>query len=105
LRSYRIEPWPNADEAEPQELRQQMAREGYSVYEWTDRPGAVYPPHAHSTDQSHWIISGTLELEVEGVGIVRLSAGDRDFMPAGTVHSARVVGAEPLTYLIGELHK
>ena len=28
--------------------------------------------------------------------------GDRDFMPAGTYHSARVAGDEPVMYLVGE---
>lgn len=90
-------PPPNADE-----LQRTMIAEGYRVYEWSDAPGATYGRHDHSTDQSHWIISGTLELEVEGFGTVTLRAGDRDFMPANTVHSARVVGDQPVVYLIGE---
>jgi hypothetical protein len=43
-----------------------------------------------------------LELQVEGVGAVTLNPGDRDFMPAGTYHSARVIGNQPVVYLIGE---
>jgi len=46
-------------------------------------------------------MSGMLELTVDGAGVFILEAGDRDFMPAGTEHTARVVGAEPVTYLIG----
>ena len=65
-------------------------------------PEAVYVNHKHSEDQSHWIISGALELTIERVGIVVLQAGDRDFMPAGTYHSARVVSEEPVVYLVGE---
>lgn len=79
-----------------------LADEGYSSFRWSDAPGAVYPDHQHSTDQSHWILSGRLELTVEGYGAFVLEAGDRDIMPAGTIHSARVVGDEPVVYLIGE---
>ncbi|MER3430243.1 MAG: hypothetical protein C4324_04225, partial [Blastocatellia bacterium] len=74
---------------------------GYEVYQWADSPGAVYGLHMHLEDQSHWIISGSLEVSIESVGTVVLSAGDRDFMPAGCYHSARVVGDVPVIYLIG----
>jgi len=57
----------------------------------------------HADDQSHWVVSGRLELMVEGYGTFVLEAGDRDFMPAGTYHSARVLGDEPVLYLIGEV--
>jgi len=71
------------------------------VYQWRDAPGATYSAHAHSDDQSHWVISGTLELNVSGYGVVQLSPGDRDFMPGGTEHAAKVIGDEPVIYLIG----
>ena len=77
-----------------------MEAEGYSVFEWTDAPGTTYGRHAHPEDQSHWIISGALTLVV-GHEEYTLRAGDRDFLPAGTVHAARVEGGEPVRYLIG----
>jgi quercetin dioxygenase-like cupin family protein len=77
-----------------------MEAEGYSVFQWSDPPGRVYGAHAHAEDQSHWIISGALVLRVEGEEYT-LRAGDRDFLPANTVHEARVVGSEPVVYLIG----
>lgn len=82
-------------------LRQTLVVEGYSVFQWSDRPETVYGPHRHGEDQSHWVVSGSLELTVEGVGVVELTAGDRDFMPAGTLHSARVTSEEPVLYLVG----
>jgi quercetin dioxygenase-like cupin family protein len=45
-------------------------------------------------------VRGALALTVDGTEYV-LRAGDRDWLPAGTVHAARVVGDEPVTYLIG----
>ena len=83
-------------------LRHILASEHYTVYQWSDRPGAIYATHKHDNDQSHWIISGTLELSVAGFGCSVLEPGDRDFVPAETYHSARVIGDEPVLYLIGE---
>lgn len=99
---YRIERWTGEARLEPESLKQKMISEGYSVYRWSDSPGARYGLHDHSTDQSHWIISGRLELEVRDAGTFVLGPGDRDFMPAGTFHSAHVIGDEPVVYLIGE---
>lgn len=99
--SYEVRKWERAAAPEASELRSEMEREGYSVFRWSDAPGSVYGPHEHAEDQSHWIISGRLELDVEGVGRVLLGPGDRDLMPAGTRHAARVPEGEPVVYLIG----
>lgn len=99
--NYRVERWDGPDAPVAEEMIGRMRDEGYSVFKWSDAAGAVYADHEHGDDQCHWIISGTLELEVRGFGTVILNAGDRDFMPAGTVHSARVLGDEPVVYLIG----
>lgn len=100
--TYRIEKWKEVHAPNAAMLRYILIREGYSVFQWSDLPDAVYANHKHDKDQSHWIISGALELTIEKVGTVVLEAGDRDFMPAGTYHSARVVSQEPVVYLIGE---
>lgn len=99
---YRVQRWGGDCLPDENNFRRQMAGEGYSVYLWTDGPGAVYGRHDHSGDQSHWVVSGAIELNVEGFGTVVLAPGDRDFLPAGTHHSARVVGDVPVAYLIGE---
>lgn len=81
-------------------LRRRMEAEGYTVFEWSDRPGTSYDKHSHAEDQSHWIVSGALALRV-GWEEYTLRAGDRDFLPANTEHSAFVPGLEPVIYLIG----
>ena|ERR1700730_11972117 len=98
--SLQIELWNKSDEPNAQALRQRLESEGYSVFEWSDAPGTVYGSHAHDEDQSHWIISGALELTVDNKRYT-LRAGDRDFLPANTTHSAFVPGNEPVHYLIG----
>lgn len=99
---YRVEKWREPYTPNAAMLRHTLVIEGYRVYQWCDRPGMIYGMHKHGENQSHWIISGSLELTIQSVGSVVLEAGDRDFMPAETYHSARVIGDEPVLYLIGE---
>lgn len=98
-----VEHWGEKSPPNPAELRQRLQDEGYSVFQWTDAPGTKYGPHSHPEDQSHWILSGELELRV-GHETYTLRAGDRDYLPASTMHSAFVPGNEPVTYLIGAKH-
>lgn len=98
---YRVEKWTGENAPTASELKRVMESEGYSVFQWSDPPGAYYSPHVHPDEQSHWIVSGTLELNVTDVGTFRLGPGDRDLMPPETEHSASVIGNEPVVYLIG----
>jgi len=98
--TLRVERWSEPESPDAQELRKVLAAEGYSVFQWTDAPGTKYGPHSHPEDQSHWILSGELELRVTHETYT-LRAGDRDYLPANTTHSASVLGNEPVTYLIG----
>ncbi len=98
--SLRVERWNEAGKPDAKMLRQRLTSENYNVFEWTDSPGTVYGPHSHAEDQSHWIISGALELTV-GHENYTLQSGDGDFLPAKTTHSAFVLGDEPVRYLIG----
>ena len=101
-KQIRIDRWSEIYAPNAAMLRLQLEREGYRVYQWGDQPEMVYPQHKHAEDQTHWIISGALELTVEGYGTYKLEAGDRDFLPAETYHTARVVSEDAVVYLIGE---
>lgn len=101
--AVRVERWAGGGSPQAADLRQRLQAEGYSVFQWSDAPGTKYGPHCHPEDQSHWIVSGELELRVEGE-TYNLRAGDRDFLPANTIHSAFVPGDEPVVYLIGAKH-
>ena len=96
----RVERWNQRGAPDARELRQRMEAEGYRVFEWIDAPGTAYDSHVHAEDQSHWIISGVLELRINDEHYT-LRAGDRDFLPAYTKHSAAALGDEPVVYLIG----
>jgi quercetin dioxygenase-like cupin family protein len=101
--AIQVERWVADTAPDPLKLRQQLQLEGYSVFQWTDAPGTRYGPHAHPEDQSHWILSGELELRV-GHETYRLRSGDRDYLPANTIHSASVPEDGSVTYLIGAKH-
>jgi quercetin dioxygenase-like cupin family protein len=98
--SFRVERWNEEGAPDARELRKRLEAEGYSVFQWSDSPATTYGVHNHAEDQSHWILSGSLELIVDGESYI-LNVGDRDFLPAYTNHSARVVSREAVVYLIG----
>lgn len=98
--SLNIERWSESAPPDKETLRKRMEAEGYSVSEWRDEPGTSYGPHTHAEDQSHWVISGTLKFRV-GYEDYTLRAGDRDYLPANTSHSASVPNDEAVVYLIG----
>lgn len=101
LVSYRVEKWRQYHSPNAAMLRHLLTTEGYDVFQWSDPPGMSYASHMHSDDQSHWVVSGSLEIALTAGGTYVLEAGDRDFMPAGTYHSARVLGEEGCFYLVG----
>jgi len=56
--------------------------------------GAVAPPHTHPGEEIIYVLKGTLEYEVRGKPSVTLKPGGVLFIPAGTVHAAKNVGAD-----------
>lgn len=98
---FRIERWREVYQPNAAMLRLKMTQEGYRVFQWGDAPHAFYGQHKHPEPQSHWIISGALEITIGAQSYV-LKAGDRDFMEAETWHTVRVVSDTPVIYLIGE---
>lgn len=98
---FRVKSWNYDYAPNPAMLRLKLEREGYRVFQWGDSPGAVFPPHKHTAEKSHWVVSGALELTINGEVYV-LEAGDRDFIEAETYYSMRVVSEESVIYLVGE---
>ena len=56
----KVERWSGSASPTEASLRARLEADGYSVYAWTDGPGATYPPHAHGDDQSHCVVRGRL---------------------------------------------
>ena len=67
-------------------------------------PGTTAPRHTHLGEEIIYVLEGTWEYTMEGKPPVTLKAGDVLFVPAGTIHSARNVGAgratELATYIV-----
>jgi quercetin dioxygenase-like cupin family protein len=66
-------------------------------------PGASFPKHSHPGVEIAYVLSGTIEYELDGK-TVRLQAGESLHIPAGAVHSAKNVAsgvtAELATYIV-----
>lgn len=66
-------------------------------------PGASFPKHSHPGVEIAYVLSGTIEYELEGK-TVRLQAGESLYIPAGAVHSAKNIGdgiiSELATYVV-----
>lgn len=61
-------------------------------------PGASFPRHSHPGEEIIYVLSGTLEYEVDGKPVT-LRAGEVLFVPNGVVHAARNVGTTPAAEL------
>lgn len=66
-------------------------------------PGASFPRHKHPGEEIIYVLTGTIEYEVDGKPVI-VKAGDVLFVPDGVVHAARNVGneqaAELATYVL-----
>ena len=79
-----------------------LEREGYEVASFAYRAGTVFPPHQHAQDKCDGVVEGVLRVTVVDQGVAfDLGPGDRLYLPAGTRHSAEVVGAKTVVSLDG----
>ena len=79
-------------------LRAKLERRGYQVSRYVYPPGTSFPEHTHSIDKIDAVLSGRFRMVVEGREVI-LEAGDAVTLPRGTIHSAEVVGNEPVVSL------
>ena len=76
-------------------LRERLAEGGFRVTRYVYPPGTHFPDHTHSIDKKDGVYSGRFRLRTPGQDHV-LGPGDFIEVPAGTVHSAEVMGDEPV---------
>ena len=95
-----VETWdPKRDgELNERALWEKLERKGYHVSRYVYPPGTYFPDHTHSVDKIDAVVSGRFRLTLEGESVV-LEAGDSIEVPRGAVHSAEVVGDEPVVSL------
>ena len=95
-----VENW-NADHDGPlseEALRHKLEERGYRVSRYEYPPGTLFPDHAHGFDKIDAVLSGRFRMKMQGLDVI-LGAGDFLHVPEGTVHSAAVVGEEPVVSL------
>jgi quercetin dioxygenase-like cupin family protein len=79
-------------------LRTKLEALGYRVARCTYEPGTVFPDHTHGVDKIDAVISGRFRLVISG-HLAVLGPGDWVEVPRGSVHSATVLGDEPVVSL------
>src|SRR5581483_4310812 len=100
--AVKIEHWDQSVDGTLSEagLRRKLERLGYQVSRYVYPPGTYFTDHMHSIDKMDAVVSGRFRLIVEGREVI-LEAGDALEIPGGTVHSAEVIGDEPVVSLDG----
>lgn len=84
-------------------LRDRLAGEGLRVQTWGNGPFDVYGEHRHGYDKVLVAAAGSIVFHLPELGRdVRLDAGDRLELPAGTLHGADV-GPDGVTCLEAHL--
>lgn len=79
-------------------LRAAIEARGFVVERHDYPTGTRVPAHSHPEDKMSGVLAGRLRMTVAGRTVV-LEPGDRLYLPAGTVHDAKVVGDAPLAHL------
>ena len=74
---------------------------GFSCGLWIDHAGREWSHHAHEHDELFMMMSGELELEMEGKSI-RPSTGEEIRIPAGIPHTIRNIGRKTARWLYGQ---
>jgi quercetin dioxygenase-like cupin family protein len=74
-------------------MRQRLIAAGYSVSRYQYPPGTCFSAHTHVVRKRDAVLRGQLEISWPG-GSVVLGPGDMIEIPAGAMHSAKVVGSE-----------
>ena len=92
--------WNKATAPSIETLREALVGEGFSISEWVDPAGTIYPVHTHAYPEARTVVRGYLRvgLPESGEELV-LGPGDRLDLPADTPHWADVHTSEPVVYL------
>ncbi|NNF95599.1 MAG: cupin domain-containing protein [Halobacteria archaeon] len=95
-----IEHWNSEQDGTLSEdaLRHKLEVRGYQVTCYVYPPGTVFPPHTHGIDKIDAVLSGRFQMSMQGQAVI-LEAGDCLAVPQGVVHSAEVVGDQPVVSL------
>ena len=94
-----VTPWPGAQEPDEQKLRQLLAQENLTPYQWSNGAHDIYSAHTHPYDKVIYVVSGSITFGLPQLAKqLLLHPGDRLDLPKGTVHNA-VMGEEGVVCL------
>lgn len=94
-----IEKWNNAwGELTESKMREKLTKEGFIVLRYTYQPGTIFADHSHPVDKKDTVLKGTFRMRALGKEFI-LQTGDMLLVKAKTIHSAEVVGDEPVVSL------
>ena len=79
-------------------MRRKLEQRGYQVSRYVYPPGTSFQSHTHAIDKIDGVLSGRFRITMGGREAV-LEAGDYLAVPRGVLHSAEVVGNEPVVSL------
>jgi quercetin dioxygenase-like cupin family protein len=96
----RLEPWDATRDGELSEegMQRKLDVLGYYANTYTYTPGTRFVPHTHEVDKIDGVLSGRFRIQMLGCEVI-LEAGDLVWIPEGTLHSAEVVGRDPVISL------
>lgn len=99
MSGVRLERWDPADgPVSEKRMMGVLHAEGFEVAVYAYREGTSFREHQHSQEKCDGVLEGVLRVTV-GDEVYDLGAGDRLYLPAGTRHSAEVVGRQTVVSL------
>jgi quercetin dioxygenase-like cupin family protein len=95
-----VEHWDSDKDGELNEanMTAKLQALGYQVSCYVYPPGTYFPDHTHGVDKIDGVLSGKFKMTMHGESVI-LQAGDSLAVPSGAIHSAEVVGDEPVVSL------
>lgn len=99
----RVRRWSDEEDGPPDEerLADRLRQRGFRASRHVYPPGTVFDEHSHDVDKIDAVVAGRFRMTARDVEAV-LEPGDWLEVPAGTPHTARVVGDEPVVTLDGK---
>jgi quercetin dioxygenase-like cupin family protein len=79
-------------------MRCKLEAKGFKVTRYVYPPATHFPEHSHAVDKIDAVLSGRFKLSMQGESVM-LMAGDMLAIPRGVLHSAEVLGDEPVVSL------
>ena len=79
-------------------MSDKLEDQGYSVSRYGYPPGTFFPEHEHAVDKIIGVLAGRLRITLRGAEAI-LEPGDCLSVRRGAMHSAEVVGDEPVISL------